>query len=130
VVSKVIAFDGDTWYRLGDFQRTAIASLTADGGNNDAGALARAAELALRSRKRNKLLLMISDAVPADCTFASLKNLVTRLTRDHGILCAQVAVAEIEDIAFPHYVDLSQYSFDEAVTRFGKLLMKLTVPWR
>jgi Mg-chelatase subunit ChlD len=124
------AFDGDTWYWLGNFQRTAIASLTADGGNNDAGALARAAELAVRSHKRNKLLLMISDAVPAQCTFASLKNVVTRLTRDHGILCAQVAVAEIEEIAFPHSVDLSQYPFDEAVTRFGKLLMKLTAPWR
>ena len=130
IEGHINAFDGDTLYWLGDFQRTAIASLTANGGNNDAGALARAAELALRSRKRNKVLLMVSDAVPAECTFVSLKNLVTRLTRDHGILCAQVTVAAIEEIAFPHYVDLSQYSFDEAVTRFGKLLMKLTVPWR
>lgn len=130
IEGHINAFDGDTLYWLGDLRRNAIASLTAGGGNNDSGALSRAAELALRSRKRNKLLLMISDAAPAECTVASLKNLVVRLTREHGILCAQVVVAEIEEIAFPHYVDLSRYSMDEAVARFGGLLMKLTASWR
>lgn len=130
IEGHINAFDGDTFYGLGDFQRNAIASLTAGGGNNDSGALARAAELALRSRKRNKLLIMVSDAAPAECTFASLKNLVGRLTREHGIVCAQVAVAEIEEVAFPHHVDLGRYAMDEAVARFGSLLMKLTAGWR
>jgi hypothetical protein len=130
IKGHINAFDGDTFYWLGDFRRTAIASLTAGGGNNDSGALARAAELALHSRKRNKLLLMVSDAAPAECTFASLKHLVERLTREHGIVCAQVAVANIEEIAFPHHLDLSRYALDEAVARFGGLLMKLTSGWR
>ena len=126
----VNAFDGDTFHVLGGFERNAIASLTADEGNNDAGGLARSAEMALRSCKRNKLLIMVSDGSPSECTLDSLKNLVAHLTRNCGIVCAQAAVDEMEGIAFPHYVDLSQYSFDEAVARFGNLLMELTRSWR
>ena len=130
LAGHVNAFDGDTFYRLGDFRRNAVASLTADDGNNDSGGLARAAELALASRKRNKLLVMISDGSPTECTFESLKNLVARLEHNHGIACAQVAVEPLEHVAFPHYVDLSQYAPDEAVYRFGTMLMRLTRGWR
>lgn len=130
IEGHVNAFDGDTFYRLGDLRCPSVASLVAGGSNNDAGALARAAELALESRKRHRLLIMISDGLPAECTFASLENLVGRLTDDHGILCAQVAVAPLEAVAFPHYLDLSQYAFDEAVARFGRLLEHLTVAWQ
>jgi len=130
IEGHINAFDDDTFYRLGDLQRNAIASLTAGGGNNDSGALARAADLALRSRKKNKLLIILSDGAPAECSFASLKHLVARLTHQYGILCAQVAVAEIEEIAFPHYIDLSQYPLNEAVARFGSLLRQLTAMWR
>ena len=130
IEGHVNAFNDDTFIRLGDFQRNAIASLESGGGNNDAGALQKAADLALRSGKRHKLLVMISDGSPTECTFESLKNLVAKLTRDYDIICAQVAVQQMKEIAFPHYVDLSQYSFDEAVARFGNLLMKLTASWR
>jgi len=130
LAGHVNAFDGDTFYRLGDFRRSAVASLTADDGNNDSGGLARAAELALASRKHNKLLVMISDGSPAECTFESLKNLVERLSHNHGIVCAQVAVEHLEEIAFPHYIDLSRCLLEEAVFRFGTMLMRLTRAWR
>jgi hypothetical protein len=126
----VNAFDDRVFYRLGDFRQTSVASLDAGGGNNDAGALARAAELALDSGKRNKLLVMISDGSPTECTFDSLKNLVATLTNRHRIVCAQVAVEQMEYIAFPHFVDLSRYSLDEAVSRFGGMITQLTAPWR
>ena len=42
----VNAFDGVTFIRLGDFKRNAVAFLVASGGNNDSGALERAASLA------------------------------------------------------------------------------------
>jgi len=73
---------------------------------------------------------MISDGSPAECTFESLKNLVQKLTREYGIVCAQVAVEEMDEIAFPHYVDLSKYTMDEAVVRFGNMLIRLTASWR
>jgi hypothetical protein len=130
LAGEVNAFDGDTFFRLGDFRQTAVASLTADDGNNDSGALAKAAELALASRKRHKAIVMISDGLPAECTFESLKTLVTKLGREHRIVCVQVAVDSLEQVAFPNYVDLSRYSLQEAVARFVKLLMDLTKAWR
>jgi len=130
IEGHVNAFDDDTFYLLGDLQHNAVASLEAGGGNNDAGGLAKAAELAQRSRKQKKLLIMISDGSPTECTFESLSELVERLTRQYGILCAQVAVESMEEIAFPQYVDLSRYSMDEAVARLGTFLMKLTAEWR
>ena len=123
------AFDQHTFYRLGDFRRNAIASLQADGGNNDAAALARAAELALQSGRRHLLLIMISDGSPSACSFASLKALVARLTQDHNVVCAQAAVAPLPAAAFPHHVDVSSLTFDAAVIRFGQLLMRLTAAW-
>lgn len=89
-----------------------------------------AAELALKSQKKHCLLVMISDGLPAECSVASLRHVVRHLTEEHGIICAQVAVAPLAEICFPHYLDLSQHSLDEAVSRFGRLIMKLTTSWR
>ena len=130
IVGHINAFDDTTFFEMGNFERTSVASLTSGGGNNDSGALSRAAELAIHSRKRHRLLIMISDGSPTECTFESLKNLVARLTRQHETVCVQVAVEPLTEIAFPHHVDLSQYSLDEAVARFGKMIMRLTAPWR
>jgi uncharacterized protein YegL len=130
ISGHVNAFDDDTFYQLGDFRHCAVAALESDGGNNDAGALHKAAKLALRSGKKHRLIVMISDGSPTECTVEALKALVHKLTRQYGIVCAQVAVETMEAIAFPHFVDLSQYPLDEAVSRFGRLLMRLTADWR
>ena len=124
------AFDHNTFYRMGNFKRNAIGALESDGGNNDAGGLQRAAQLAMASGKQNKLLVMISDGSPTRCSVESLRDLVVHLTKKQGFVCAQVAVDEIEEIAFPHFIDLSEHDFQESVTRFGKLLMRLTAPWQ
>ncbi len=123
------AFDHNTFYRLGDFQRHAVGALSAGGGNNDAGGLQRAADLALRSGRRNKLLIMVSDGSPTACSVESLKALVHALHRDYQISCVQVGVSAIDHVAFPRFVDVSSYSFDEAVARFGNLLVSLTAKW-
>jgi hypothetical protein len=130
IEGHVAAFTDDTFYFLGDLQRNALASLVADGGTNDAGGLERLAQLALRSSKRRRLLIEISDGSPETCTFASLQELVARLTREFDIRCALVGVRNIEKVAFPHYLDLTACSTEEAVTRFGRLIMQLTADWR
>jgi len=130
IEGHVNAFDDDTFYNLGDFEHNSIAGLTAGGGNNDAGGMQRAAKLAFQSRKENRLLVMISDGMPTACSFESLQNLVSRLGKESGVICAQVAVSSLEQFAFPSYVDLSLCSFDESVARFGKLLVRLTARWR
>lgn len=125
----VSAFDHQTFYRLGDFRSHAIAALEAGGGNNDAGGLAYAAELARRSRRRNRLLVMISDGMPTECTVAALEGLVKQLTRE-GLVCCQVAVAPLDKVAFPHHVDVSGLDFEQAVHSFGRLVTRLTAAWR
>ena len=129
LTGHVNAFDDDEFVRLGDFQRHAIAALEAGGGNNDSGALLRAAELAAASGKRNRLIVMVSDGSPSACSFKSLENLVATLIRQHGFALAQVAVESLPQEAFPVHVDLSALSMEEAVARFGRLLMALTAAW-
>lgn len=130
IQGHINAFDDDTFYWLGSFMHHTTASLESGGGNNDAGGLHRAAELALRSGKKNKLLIMISDGSPTECTEDALKALVEKLERDAGIVCTQVAVDEMDAECFRYFVDLGRYSFEEAVSRFGRLLMQLTAQWR
>ena len=48
-----------------------IDALTSGGGNNDSGGLLRAAELAEASGRPHRLLVMISDGSPTECTFAT-----------------------------------------------------------
>ncbi len=127
---RVDGFDDQFYYELGDFQRHNISALESGGGNNDSGALLVAAQHALASRKRNRLLVMISDGSPSACTVESLRRLVGRLTRQHGIICAQAAVASIDHQAFAHSIDLTDVGTDVAVARFGAMLMRLTRRWR
>jgi hypothetical protein len=112
-------------YDAGDAAHPAVASLEAGGGNNDAAALFHVAQVARRSRRRAKLLVMISDGLPTECSVAALKALVTRLVRKEGMLCAQVAVRPIEEVCFPHYVEVNEEDYDAAVRRFGTIIAKL-----
>ncbi|HEV8323843.1 MAG TPA: HEAT repeat domain-containing protein [Myxococcota bacterium] len=129
LTGHVNAFDDDTFWRLGDFERNAIATLTTGGANNDCGALVRAADLALRSRRRHRLLVMISDGSPTECSVSALRRLVQALRVRHGLVCAQVAVAELKDDAFPNFLDVTACDTQEAVARFGRLLERLTAAW-
>lgn len=130
IEGHVNSFDGDTFYRLGDFQRHAISRLEADGGNNDAGGLLLAAQQALASRRKNRLIVMISDGLPAECSVAALRNLVSVLERRYGIACAQVAVAPISEVCFPSFLDVSALPTSDAVRQFGRLVARLTRTWR
>ena len=130
IEGHVSAFDDTTFIRLGDLRRNGIARLEAGGGNNDAGGLERAAEMALRSRKRNRLIIMVSDGLPTECTVAALTSLVKKLSRENGIVLAQVAVDRIQHVCFPHFVDLTSVPLDAAVARFGNLIVRLTRNWR
>ncbi len=130
VTGHVNAFDDSTFWRLGDFRRNAVAALTAGGGNNDAGALQRAAHLAMDSGRPNRLLVMISDGSPTECSVDALRGTVSALQRRHGIVCAQVAVAHLKQVAFPHFLDVTEMPTSEATSRFGRLLQRLTTHWR
>jgi hypothetical protein len=122
---RLWGFTDRTIYDCGNAIRPAVHDLSPEDGNNDAAALWHAAGVARASRRKAKLLVMISDGSPTACSVEALTALVQRLTRRMKMLCAQVAVRPLDDISFPHYVLLEDDRVDESVKRFGMVMMKL-----
>lgn len=125
VDARFFGFTDQLIYDAGDARRCAVTSLETGGGNNDAAALAHVAKVAMASRRKAKLLVMISDGLPTECSVDALRGLVLHLTRRHGMICAQVAVRALEEVCFPHYVSLDAESVELATHRFGLLISKL-----
>jgi Mg-chelatase subunit ChlD len=121
----LFGFTHDVIFDAGDASRCAVHGLEASGGNNDAGALWYAANAAKASRRRAKLLVMISDGLPTECSVEALRSLVSRLHNRERIACAQVAVQPLTEVCFPHYVVLSEADEDAAVRRFGSIVASL-----
>lgn len=124
---RVLGFTDSLIYDAGTAHRCAAHNLQPGGGNNDAGALDFAATLARRSRRRARLLIMISDGLPTECSVQALSELVARLSRKERILCAQVAVRPLKEVCFPHYIELSggPESLGPQVAEFGRIVARL-----
>lgn len=125
IEARFFGFTDSTIYDAGDAHDCGITGLEAGGGNNDAAALLHAANVAFASQKRARVLVMISDGLPTECSVAALRGLVTTLTRRKGVVCAQVAVRKLEEECFPHYVLLDDEQPDQAVARFGRMIADL-----
>ncbi len=125
VEARFFGFTDSTIYDAGDAHDCGITGLVAGGGNNDAAALLHAANVAAASQKRAKVLVMISDGLPTECSVEALRGLVTTLTRRKGVVCAQVAVRALDEECFPHYVVLDDAQPDVAVARFGRMIADL-----
>ncbi len=126
VEARFFGFTDSTIYDAGDSTNCHVTALETEGGNNDAAALYHAANVALSSRKRARVLVMISDGLPTECSVAAVRSLVTTLTKRKGIVCAQVAVRALEEECFPHYVVLDDATVDTAVAKFGRMIGDLT----
>lgn len=125
VDARFFGFTDQIIWDAGTAERCAASSLVAGGGNNDAGALDYVANIAARSRRRSRLIVMISDGLPTECSVGALRGVVRSLTRRHHTCCAQVAVRPISEICFPHYVLLDEENLDAAVRRFAGLIARL-----
>ena len=125
VEARFFGFTDSVIYDAGDATDCAVTALVANGGNNDAAALFHVAQVAAASTKRAKVLVMISDGLPTECSVAALRGLVRELTRRRGMVCAQVAVRPLEEVCFPHYVVLDDGNPDIAVARFGRMIADL-----
>jgi hypothetical protein len=122
---RIWGFDDHVIFDAGDARRPAVTSLAPGGGNNDAAGLWHAARVAMTSPRKAKVLVMISDGLPTECSVAALRALVTRLTRRHHLSCAQVAVRPLEEQCFPQYVEIGDENLDAAVRRFGTIVASL-----
>jgi hypothetical protein len=122
VDARFFGFTDTVIYDAGNSADCSVVSLRANGGNNDAAALYHVANLAAASPKRARVLVMISDGLPTECSVAALRGLVRQLTRRRGMVCAQVAVRPLAEVCFPHYVVLDDREPEVAVARFGRLI--------
>ena len=118
-------FTDNVIFDCGPAERCGVSGLEVHGGNNDAAALWHAAKVARGSRRRAKLLVMISDGSPTECSVTALRALVKRLETKMGFVCAQVAVRELDEACFSHHVDLLDDDLDRAVRRFGQVVSRL-----
>lgn len=124
VDARFFGFTDSVIYDAGNAHDCGVAGLESSGGNNDAAALYHVANVALESKRRAKVVVMISDGLPTECSVDALRALVQTLTRKRGIVCAQVAVNALEEVCFPHYVVLDG-AIEAAVARFGRMIADL-----
>jgi hypothetical protein len=121
VEARFFGFTDSVIYDAGTAGDCHVVGLRASGGNNDAAGLFHAANVAMASAKRAKVLVMISDGLPTECSVEALRGLVSTLTRRRGIVCAQVAVHPLEEVCFPNHV-LLDGAIEAAVARFGRMI--------
>lgn len=126
VSAHACAFTDSDIYDLGWAGDPSIGGLAPAGGNNDAAGLLYAAQVAVRSLHRHRVLVMISDGYPTGCSLDSLRCLVQRLSA-RGFICAQVLVDALDPelLAFDEVIDLSQNAWNSAVSQFGRGLRRL-----
>ncbi len=124
VDTRIFGFTDSMIFDCGDSEHCAVTTLEPGGGNNDAAGLAHVAEHAYRSRRAAKLLVMISDGLPTECSVDALRGLSRRLARD-GLMNAQIAVRPLEERCFDHYIEVLDEDYAAAAARFGKVLTKL-----
>lgn len=123
--ARFFGFTDAVLFDAGTAKRCAVHALEADGGNNDAGALWHVMKLALASPRKAKLLVMISDGSPTECSIAALRALVTRATQRMGLCCAQIALRPLDELCFPHYVEVMDDELDLSIQRFGSIIAQL-----
>jgi hypothetical protein len=123
--TRFFGFNDQTLFDAGNSQRCALHALESAGGNNDAAALWHISRLALQSRRKAKLLVMISDGCPTECSVEALRTLVLQLSQKRRIACAQIAVRPLPTLCFPHYTEITDDDLSLATKHFGQTIARL-----
>lgn len=98
-----------------------LSGLQPGGGNNDAAALQVAAQSAAARGRSAKIVILISDVQPADCSWGALNQLGWRLTQE-GVIVIQVAVDKTDDSPLPwNMVDLHDQNLQAAAAQLGSV---------
>lgn len=98
------------------------SGLPCGGGNNDAAALQHAAQSVSARNGVTRVVVLISDSQPADCTWGALHTLGWELIQQ-GIVVVQVTTDQCDDQPLPwNVVDLHEGNLLEATTHLGHML--------
>lgn len=118
-------FTSDTIYDCGVAGERRVSGLVCNGGNNDAAMLHKMGESARHSGKDVRILLMLSDGQPSECSWLSLRNLVVKLEQE-GMIPWNFALDVIRTPAFERFfTDLVGQTKDEAVLTMGQILASI-----
>ncbi|MBS1993336.1 MAG: hypothetical protein JSS83_22625 [Cyanobacteria bacterium SZAS LIN-3] len=91
------------------------SGLVSSGGNNDSAMLWHMGQSAKASNKSVKMLFMLSDGQPSDCSWGSLRNLVLHF-EGAGMVPWHFALDQIENSAFERFfTDLCGQPLEEAI---------------
>lgn len=122
VSSRLWGFTDTTIFDCGQAGEHRISGLKASGGNNDSAMLFHMGQSAAASGKSVKMLFMLSDGQPSDCSWISLRNLVLRFESD-GMVPWHFALDKIKDSAFEKYfTDLCGQSLEDAIVTMVAIL--------
>lgn len=121
VSGRLWGYDDKTIYDCGVAGDNRISGLTVSGGgNNDAGALFQVTQTA--GGKSKRVVVIISDAQPADCSWGALHELGFTLMRQ-GVTVVQVLTEDCDDPALSwHVVDIYSQSLSKASSFLGRIL--------
>lgn len=98
------------------------SGLVCGGGNNDSAMLWHMGQSAAKSGKHVKILLMLSDGQPSECSWLSLHNLVLQFEQE-GMIPWNFALDVIQIPAFKRFfTDLVGQTMDEAIVTMGETL--------
>lgn len=122
VSSRLWGFTDTAIYDCGQAGEHRISGLKASGGNNDSAMLFHMGKSAQASGKSVKMLFMLSDGQPSDCSWLSLRNLVLRFEAE-GMVPWHFALDKIKDSAFERYfTDLCGQSLEDAIVMMVGIL--------
>ncbi len=118
-------FTSDTIFDCGVAGERRVSGLVCNGGNNDAAMLWKMGQSARDSGKDVKILLMLSDGQPSECSWLALRNLVNKFEQD-GMIPWNFALDVIRTPAFERFfTDLVGQTKDEAVMTMGQILASI-----
>lgn len=122
VSARFWGFTNDTIYDCGSPGEGRVSGLKCGGGNNDAAMLWHMGQSAAKSGKDVKILLMLSDGQPSECSWLSLHNLVLQFEQE-GMIPWNFALDVIQIPAFKRFfTDLVGQTMDEAIVTMGETL--------
>lgn len=122
VSAKFWGFTSNVIYDCGIAGEGRVSGLQCGGGNNDAAMLWHMGQSARNSGKDIKILLVLSDGQPSDCSWLSLHNLVLQFEQE-GMIPWNFGLDVIKTSAFERYfTDLVGQSMEQAIITMGETL--------
>ncbi len=128
VSSRSWGFNDTVIYDCGANGQGRSSGLKVHGGNNDAAALQHASQIAGGTNAAVKVLVLISDDQPADCSWGALNDLGLRLV-GQGFIVVQVLTDKTDKPALPwNTINLHDNTLEEAAAEFGIILERCLAP--